>query len=216
MLKIVQFGLAVLEICRCSLAWRSSLVNASRIGTVKLSSLAAFSPPAATAKSFILSLLSSRILPQNGRILLNLTVPEEGRREASPYPDQDPLACPERVSAAERLVDGHPVARTQCRRCMEPSLATKHLDSLLRIVEVHGTGLAKRVRQRAARDARTPPRSETMAGNGPDLPAFFGPPITGEQRQSAWLSRSRVLLGQREPASPASAHRHPSQHGAAL
>ena len=44
-----------------------------------------------------------------------------------------------------------------------------------------------------------------------DLPAFFGPPITGEQRQSAWLSRSRVLLGQREPASPASAHRHPSQ-----
>ena len=50
----------------------------------------------------------------------------------------------------------------------------------------------------------------------PDLPAFFGPPITGEQRQSAWLSRSRVLLGQREPASPASAHRHPSQHGAAL
>ena len=50
----------------------------------------------------------------------------------------------------------------------------------------------------------------------PDLPAFFGPPITGEQRQSARLSRSRVLLGQREPASPASAHRHPSQHGAAL
>ena len=49
-----------------------------------------------------------------------------------------------------------------------------------------------------------------------DLPAFFGPPITGEQRQSAWLSRSRVLLDQREPASPASAHRHPSQHGAAL
>ena len=49
-----------------------------------------------------------------------------------------------------------------------------------------------------------------------DLPAFFGPPITGEQRQSAWLSRCRVLLGQREPASPASAHRHPSQHGAAL
>ena len=49
-----------------------------------------------------------------------------------------------------------------------------------------------------------------------DLPAFFGPPITGEQRQSARLSRSRVLLGQREPASPASAHRHPSQHGAAL
>ena len=49
-----------------------------------------------------------------------------------------------------------------------------------------------------------------------DLPAFFGPPITGEQRQSAWLSRSRVLLGQREPASPASAHRYPSQHGAAL
>ena len=52
--------------------------------------------------------------------------------------------------------------------------------------------------------------------SGPDLPAFFGPPITGEQGQSAWLSRSRVLLGQREPASPASAHRHPSQHGAAL
>ena len=51
---------------------------------------------------------------------------------------------------------------------------------------------------------------------GSDLPAFFGPPITGEQRQSAWLSRSRVLLGQREPASPASAHRYPSQHGAAL
>ena len=49
-----------------------------------------------------------------------------------------------------------------------------------------------------------------------DLPAFFGPPIIGEQGQSAWLSRSRVLLGQREPASPASAHRHPSQHGAAL
>ena len=55
-----------------------------------------------------------------------------------------------------------------------------------------------------------------LAENGNDLPAFFGPPITGEQRQSAWLSRSRVLLGQREPASPASAHRHPSQQGAAL
>ena len=54
-----------------------------------------------------------------------------------------------------------------------------------------------------------------LVGGG-DLPAFFGPPITGEQRQSARLSRSRVLLGQREPASPASAHRHPSQHGAAL
>ena len=53
-------------------------------------------------------------------------------------------------------------------------------------------------------------------GAANDLPAFFGPPITGEQRQSAWLSRSRVLLGQREPASPASAHRHPSRHGAAL
>ena len=51
---------------------------------------------------------------------------------------------------------------------------------------------------------------------GRDLPVFFGPPITGEQRQSAWLSRSGVLLGQREPASPASAHRHPSRHGAAL
>ena len=57
---------------------------------------------------------------------------------------------------------------------------------------------------------------ESILGSGTDLPAFFGPPITGEQRQSAWLSRSRVLLGQREPASPASAHRHPSQHGAAL
>ena len=45
------------------------------VGTVKLSSLAAFSPPAATAKSLILSLLSSRILPRNGQILLNLTVP---------------------------------------------------------------------------------------------------------------------------------------------
>ena len=56
----------------------------------------------------------------------------------------------------------------------------------------------------------------TFAYDAFDLPAFFGPPITGEQRQSAWLSRSRVLLGQREPASPASAHRHPSQHGAAL
>ena len=57
---------------------------------------------------------------------------------------------------------------------------------------------------------------EWIAPSRTDLPAFFGPPITGEQRQSAWLSRSRVLLGQREPASPASAHRHPSQHGAAL
>ena len=47
------------------------------LGTVKLSSLAAFSPPASTAKSLILSLLSSRILPQNGHILLNLTVPSQ-------------------------------------------------------------------------------------------------------------------------------------------
>ena len=42
---------------------------------VKLSSLAAFSPPAAAAKSLIPSLSSSGILSQNGRILLNLTVP---------------------------------------------------------------------------------------------------------------------------------------------
>ena len=44
-------------------------------GTVKLSSLAAFSPPAAAARSLIPSLKFSGTLPQNGRILLNLTVP---------------------------------------------------------------------------------------------------------------------------------------------
>ena len=34
--------------------------------------------------------------------------------------------------------------------------------------------------------------SEDREGvDGIDLPAFFGPAITGEQRQSAWLSRSR-------------------------
>ena len=45
-----------------------------------------------------------------------------------------------------------------------------------------------------------------------DLPAFFGPVITGEQRQLKSVVRLRVLPGQREPALPASALRHPSQH----
>ena len=44
-----------------------------------------------------------------------------------------------------------------------------------------------------------------------DLPAFFGPVITGEQRQLKFAVRLRVLPGQREPAVPASALRHPSQ-----
>ena len=44
-----------------------------------------------------------------------------------------------------------------------------------------------------------------------DLPAFFGPIITGEQRQLKFVVRLRVLPGQREPALPASALRHPSQ-----
>ena len=44
-----------------------------------------------------------------------------------------------------------------------------------------------------------------------DLPAFFGPVITGEQRQLKFVVRLRVLPGQREPALPASALRHPSQ-----
>ena len=44
-----------------------------------------------------------------------------------------------------------------------------------------------------------------------DLPAFFGPVITGEQRQVKFVVRLRVLPGQREPALPASALRHPSQ-----
>ena len=47
---------------------------------------------------------------------------------------------------------------------------------------------------------------------GLDLPAFFGPVITGEQRRSGFSVCVRVLPGQREPASPASAHRHPSQY----
>ena len=59
-------------------------------------------------------------------------------------------------------------------------------------------------------------KQSSTARSGSDLPAFFGPLITGEQRRSAWLVRSRVLLGQREPASPASAHCHPHQHAAAL
>ena len=87
------------------------------------------------------------------------------------------------------------------------------IEVLTQLVSVHG----------APRYLRSDNGPEFVAGailrwllQAPDLPAFFGPPITGEQRQSAWLSRSRVLLGQREPASPASAHRHPSQHGAAL
>ena len=50
---------------------------------------------------------------------------------------------------------------------------------------------------------------------GGDLPAFFGPVITGEQRQLKFVVRLRVLPGQREPASPASALHHPSQHRAA-
>ena len=37
-----------------------------------------------------------------------------------------------------------------------------------------------------------------------DLPAFFGPVITGEQRQLKFVVRLRVLPGQREPALPAS------------
>ena len=44
-----------------------------------------------------------------------------------------------------------------------------------------------------------------------DLPAFFGPVITGEQRQLKFVVRLRVLPGQREPALPTSALRHPSQ-----
>ena len=44
-----------------------------------------------------------------------------------------------------------------------------------------------------------------------DLPAFFGPVIPGEQRQLKFVVRLRVLPGQREPALPASALRHPSQ-----
>ena len=50
------------------------------------------------------------------------------------------------------------------------------------------------------------------AAPGGDLPAFFGPVITGEQRQLQFVVRLRVLPGQREPALPASALRHPSQH----
>ena len=48
-----------------------------RMGTVKLSSLAALSPPAAAAISLIPSLRFSATLPQNERILLNLTVPAQ-------------------------------------------------------------------------------------------------------------------------------------------
>ena len=44
-------------------------------GYCQVSSLAAFSPPAAAARSLIPSLKFSGTLPQNGRILLNLTVP---------------------------------------------------------------------------------------------------------------------------------------------
>ena len=79
----------------------------------------------------------------------------------------------------------------------------------------HRVPLSGRAREILA-EARENTTNSEWVFPSPDLPAFFGPPITGEQRQSAWLSRSRVLLGQREPASPASAHRHPSQHGAAL
>ena len=44
-----------------------------------------------------------------------------------------------------------------------------------------------------------------------DLPAFFELVITGEQRQLKFVVRLRVLPGQREPALPARAVRHPSQ-----
>ena len=44
-----------------------------------------------------------------------------------------------------------------------------------------------------------------------DLPAFFGPVITGEQRQLKFVVRLRVLPCRREPALLASARRHPSQ-----
>ena len=58
-------------------------------------------------------------------------------------------------------------------------------------------------------------RHTRVMGRGDDLPAFFGPVITGEQRQLKFVVRLRVLPGQREPASPASALHHPSQHRAA-
>ena len=56
-----------------------------------------------------------------------------------------------------------------------------------------------------------PYASDVGARGAGDLPAFFGPVITGEQRQLKFVVRLRVLPGQREPALPASALRHPSQ-----
>ena len=49
-----------------------------------------------------------------------------------------------------------------------------------------------------------------------DLPAFFGPAITGERRRSDRLVVRRVLPDQREPASPASAPRHLVQQSGSL
>ena len=65
----------------------------AQLGTIKLSSLAAFSPPAAAAKSLIPSLRFSGTLPQNGLILLNLTVPDQAL-QVLPYLHQ-------------RMHDGH-------------------------------------------------------------------------------------------------------------
>jgi uncharacterized membrane protein len=49
-----------------------------------------------------------------------------------------------------------------------------------------------------------------------DLPAFFGPMITGKWRRSASSVHLRVRPCRREPAPPASAPRHPAQQAASL
>jgi hypothetical protein len=49
-------------------------------GTVNLSCLVAFSPSSTTSKSLILGLGFRKFRPQNGRILLKLTVPPGANR----------------------------------------------------------------------------------------------------------------------------------------
>ena len=60
--------------CRAAVTMRSRIRSG---GTVNLSCLVAFSPSSTTSKSLILGLGFRKFHPQNGRILLKLTVPEE-------------------------------------------------------------------------------------------------------------------------------------------
>ena len=135
---------------------------------------------------------------------------------------EDPADQPDHEAASSKQVTPEPGSGQAVEQAVVDLRLT---EKILALVERSAEGRIpkRRLQQTLWRFPATAVNTalQTLASRGllrleGDLPAFFGPPITGEQRQSAWLSRSRVLLGQREPASPASAHRHPSQHGAAL